>query len=142
MRIFYILVAFISLQGCESHKTIGVNELSINDTKYISNPSDIQILDTLVNIGKIEQGEKKKVQFRFKNIGKTDLLIMDVKPSCGCTIADFPKQPFKPGEEGVVTAEFNSAGKLGLFSKGVEIFSTTIPASHIVRIEGEIFIKK
>ena len=128
--------------GCQNKRNDTLNDLSVKDTRFVNNPSQLQMLDTLIDLGKIEQGEKRKVSFRFKNVGKSDLILIEVKPSCGCTVADFPKNPFKPGEEGVFTAEFNSAGKLGRFSKAIEVFSSTIPTSHIVHFEGEIFIKK
>ncbi len=141
MRKILFFSILIGVMGCKPKKSPGVNELAISDTKYISNPSDIQMLDTMVDLGQMNEGDRKKVVFRFKNIGKSDLVIMEVKPSCGCTIADYPKQPFKPGETGEITAEFNSKGKQGLFRKHIEIFSTTIPTSHIVFFKGEIVVK-
>lgn len=132
----------MAILGCKPKKSPGVNELAISDTKYISNPSEILMLDTLVDLGKMTEGEKKKIVFKFKNIGKNDLLIMDVKPSCGCTIAEYPKQPFKPGEQGEIIAEFNSTGKQGLFRKHIEVFSTTIPTSQLLFFKGEILLKK
>lgn len=137
-----ILLSFIAFLGCQNKKTSNLNELSIKDTRFVNNPSKLEMLDTFVDLGKIEQGEKRKVSFRFKNVGSSDMLLLEVRPSCGCTIADYPKNPFKPGEEGVFTAEFNSAGKLGEFTKSIEVFSSTIPTSHIVHFKGEIFTKK
>lgn len=137
-----ILILSASIIGCQNKHTSNLNELSVEDTRFVNNPSKLEMLDTFIDIGKMEQGEKRKVSFRFKNVGNSDMLLLEVRPSCGCTIADYPKKPFKPGEEGVFTAEFNSAGKLGRFAKSIEVFSSTIPTSHIVRFEGEIFTKK
>ena len=60
-------------------------------------------------------------QFTFyvTNTGPTVISNIAVRPSCGCTIAQLPFQPWKlgPGESGPVTATVNFAGKWGLLTK-------------------------
>ena len=68
----------------------------------------VQWLDTAINFGIINMGEKKKITFRCRNTGNKPLYLSDVRPSCGCTLADYTKEAIKPGQEGEVTAEFDS----------------------------------
>src|SRR5215212_7313140 len=60
----------------------------------------IQWLDSVRNFGRITEGQKLAVSFRFKNTGKNPLVIESVHPACGCTVADYPKEPIAPGGEG------------------------------------------
>ena len=62
-----------------------------------------------VDLGKIEQGHPATAVFVVKNIGTTPLVIEDAKPTCGCTIGDYTKEPIMPGKEGKITAQYNAA---------------------------------
>jgi hypothetical protein len=50
------------------------------------------------------------------------VIISDVKPSCGCTVADFPKQPIASGKEGRISVTFD-AKTPGYFSKTVTVYA-------------------
>ena len=65
------------------------------------------------DLGVIKAGEIVKGTFKFKNIGKSDLLIEHVKPSCVCTTLEFPEDAIKPGETGEIYAEIDTKDKEG-----------------------------
>lgn len=73
------------------------------------------------NFGTIKQGEVVTYEFRFKNSGKEPLIINNATGSCGCTVPDWPKEPIRPGGEGVIKVTFNSSGKMGMQDKTVTI---------------------
>lgn len=73
----------------------------------------ISFAETTWEFGNIKQGDVVKHDFVFTNDGDNDLTLKDVKPTCGCTALDWPKEPLKPGESGVIVAQFNSRGKMG-----------------------------
>ncbi|HLG02087.1 MAG TPA: DUF1573 domain-containing protein [Bacteroidia bacterium] len=73
------------------------------------------------NFGTIKQGESATYEFKFKNTGREPLIINNAVGSCGCTVADYPRDPIRPGGEGVIKATFNSAGKMGVQDKIVTI---------------------
>jgi hypothetical protein len=87
------------------------------------------------DFGKIIQGEKVIYSFKFKNTGKSLLLISDVSTSCGCTIGDYPKEPVKPGESGKIDVSFDSEGKRGPQNKTVTVFANTQPNTTALRIQ-------
>ncbi|HRD39901.1 MAG TPA: DUF1573 domain-containing protein, partial [Bacteroidia bacterium] len=60
------------------------------------------------DFGRITQGEKVSYAFKFKNIGKGNLIIASAAGSCGCTVPEFPKEPVLPGQEGKINVVFNS----------------------------------
>jgi hypothetical protein len=85
----------------------------------------IQWLDSIKDFGTIAEGQKVEVAFRFRNIGATPLVITNVRPSCGCTIAEQPMQPIAPGAEGHISATFNSEGHAGVNRKTLFVTANT-----------------
>jgi hypothetical protein len=98
----------------------------------------VQWIDSVRNFGKIIEGQKLAISFRFKNTGDKPLVIESVQPACGCTVADYPRQPLKPGEEGEITGEFNSEGREGQQHK--EITVTTNTRAHTQQLIFEVTV--
>lgn len=90
------------------------------------------------DFGKIMQGETVSYPFKFRNVGKSDMIISDVSTSCGCTITSFPKTPIHPGQDGTIKVSFNSAGKHGFQNKNIVIVANTQPNTLILRIKAEV----
>ena len=90
------------------------------------------------DFGKIIMGETVSYPFKFKNTGKSDLIIADVSTSCGCTVTSYNKEPIHPGKEGVIRVSFNSAGKHGYQNKSIVIVANTQPNTFVLRIKAEV----
>lgn len=90
------------------------------------------------DFGKIKEGEKVAYSFKFKNTGKSDLIITDAKGSCGCTVPNYPTKPIAPGEEGLIDVSFDSAGKTGKQNKTVTLLTNCEPSTKILTIMGEV----
>ena len=75
---------------------------------------------TTIELGEIPVGKPVTLEFEFTNTGKEDVIIMDAKPTCGCTIASFPKEPVQPGKTAKIVAVFNAAAK-GVFDKHITV---------------------
>lgn len=91
----------------------------------------------IIDLGEIPQGKPKPVEFEFKNTGKTDVVITNVKASCGCTATDYTKTPIKPGESAKVTATYNAANK-GAFSKTVTVTTSAEDAPKVLSFKGTV----
>jgi hypothetical protein len=65
------------------------------------------------DFGSIAEGIKVSHDFEFTNTGDTNLLLVNVQASCGCTVPSWPKQPIKPGEKAKITVVYNSARRAG-----------------------------
>ena len=98
----------------------------------------INFEETTYNFGSIKEGSKVTHSFKFKNTGKSDLIIGDARGNCGCTVPKYPTQPIEPGESGVIEVEFNSAGKHGKQSKTVTLVTNCIPSTRVLSITGEV----
>ncbi|NPA67058.1 MAG: DUF1573 domain-containing protein [Chlorobi bacterium] len=95
--------------------------------EQIANPPVFTLLsDKTYNFGTIKQGDVIEHIFKFKNTGKSDLIIRKIKSSCGCTAATVGSKTIKPGEESSIKAVFNSRGKRGVQHKSITI-TTNIP---------------
>ncbi|MCS7153221.1 MAG: DUF1573 domain-containing protein [Bacteroidia bacterium] len=90
------------------------------------------------DFGKIREGEKVSYRFRVKNPGTVPLRITDVKPSCGCTVPAWTKEPIPPGGEGFVEVIFDSQARSGEQIKTITVFANTDPPSHVLRFRGTV----
>jgi hypothetical protein len=75
------------------------------------------------DFGNLTDQKNAEYVFRFKNIGKTPLIITNASASCGCTVPEFPKEPILPGKQGQLKVTYHTAGKSGPFDKAVYIQS-------------------
>lgn len=100
----------------------------------------IEIVDRVFNFGTIIQGDKVKHKFKIKNTGKKDLLILDMRSSCGCTVVEKLEKPISPGQEDFIVVEFDSKDKIGDQSRKIAIFTNVYPSEDYVEMKG--FIKK
>ncbi|NVO18106.1 MAG: DUF1573 domain-containing protein [Bacteroidetes bacterium] len=90
------------------------------------------------DFGELKAGEKVTYSFKFRNTGKSLLVISNVTTSCGCTVSEYPHQPVKPGEQSTVDVSFDSEGKRGIQNKSVTVFTNTQPPSNILRIKAAV----
>lgn len=75
------------------------------------------------DFGDIQQGAKKEFDFELSNTGKRDLMIRDIRASCGCTTVNPEKKMIGPGEKVPVKVMFDSSGKKGRQSKTVTVIT-------------------
>jgi Protein of unknown function (DUF1573) len=101
-------------------------------TADASSYTTIQWIDSVRDMGQINEGQKLEIAFRFKNTGKKPLVIGNVAPSCGCTVADVPKEPIAPGKEGVIKGIFDSSAKPGVNTKTMTVTTNTAGTQHHV----------
>lgn len=91
--------------------------------------TNIPIVDfdkTEYDFGDLNQGDKKEIQFKFKNNGSAPLIISDVHVQCGCTAPEWPSEPVLPGESGEIKISYDSKGKEGVQRKVVTIKSNAM----------------
>lgn len=87
---------------------------------------------------KIPQGIPASTTFEFENTGKVDLVLSNVKPSCGCTTPEYTKEPIAPGKKGFIKATYNAAG-MGNFQKSITVNSNVSEQPVVLTIKGEVF---
>lgn len=98
----------------------------------------IQWVDSVKMIGKVSEGEKVEIAYRFINTGSNPLIIENVVPTCGCTVAEKPLEPIAPGKEGVIKASFDSQGRTGVNHKSITVYANTKEMIHPLVFEVEV----
>ena len=89
------------------------------------------------DFGKVPQGKPVTVKFEYTNIGEEPLILSNVQPTCGCTIADFTKTPVLKGAKGIITITFNAA-VAGVFTKTIVVSSNAKTPTKYLNIVGEV----
>lgn len=97
-------------------------------------PSKISWQKDNHDFGTLEKGKPASYEFTFTNTTNETILITNVRPSCGCTAANYTKTPIKPGEKGFVTATYNAASP-GSFTKTITVTTndSTVPKSLVIK---------
>jgi Protein of unknown function (DUF1573) len=90
------------------------------------------------DFGTINSGAEVVHVYKFKNAGDADIVISQVKGSCGCTSPEYPQNPVKPGEDGEIKVTFRSKGMAGQVVKDITILANTVPTTKILTISGEV----
>lgn len=96
---------------------------------------------TTLDFGKIEQGKPVSAEFEFKNPSMVPLIISSVRPTCGCTVADYPKEPVQPGKSGKIAVTYNAAAS-GFFQKSIVVTTNATEGNTSLIIKGEVIPKK
>ncbi len=138
MRFFSFIVLMVLIMGCSHKKDSSISTDLVN----IPINADGEVTDTSMPVfefettdhdfGTLKQGEKVSFTYKFKNIGKNDLIISTVVPGCGCTVAKFTKTPVKQGENGYVTLNVDTENKTGMMRKKVAVQANTYPAETLL----------
>ncbi|MBB5634215.1 hypothetical protein HDF26_003120 [Pedobacter cryoconitis] len=144
-KIFLLAFAAASLAACQQTKPTAAaadsaaKTATTTSTVVASPDAPVMSFEQgMYNFGKIVQGESVHYEFKFKNTGKTPLIVTNATATCGCTIPEKPEGPIKPGGEGVIKVVFNSAGKMGMQDKVITITSNGNPSTSEVHLIGEV----
>ena len=92
------------------------------------------------NMGAIFQWTNPFTQITIRNKGDQDLLINDIKSSCGCTAAIISDKVIKPGGEGTLRIEFSSSSYRGRIRRDVTLY-TNDPAAAVKVIPISGYVK-
>jgi mono/diheme cytochrome c family protein len=74
--------------------------------------------------------------FKVRNASTKEVVINDVKPSCGCTVAQLPCRPWRlaPNESSQFEVLVDLRGKFGTLAKQIAILSATAPTNLMVTV--------
>lgn len=100
------------------------------------NVPKIQLEESVYDFGEITEGGLVKHNFKFKNTGKTPLIITDVQTTCGCTVPDWNMKPIQPNATDEIKVQFNSEGKEGKMDKPITIIANTYPIRTEFKLVG------
>lgn len=106
------------------------------DKKAQTDNPQMKFKSTRYDFGDIFKGAKGTYVFKFKNKGKTPLLLSKPESSCGCTVASWPKAPIMPGDSSEIKVTYNTSFE-GAFNKTVVVKSNS-KKPVVLHIRGKV----
>ena len=99
----------------------------------------VRWLETDYDFGVMKESAGRQTGFaRFINEGPDTTFIAYVRPSCGCTDADWTREPLAPGDTASVSFTYNPVGRPGMFEKTVKVYVGPEKERHVIRIRGTV----
>jgi uncharacterized cupredoxin-like copper-binding protein len=141
LMIAVIAIAFVS---CKEDATKKLNKANVEKakTQNKANREDapmVKFEELVHDFGNINEGDVVETTFKFKNTGKSELIITKIKGSCGCTVpSNWDRKPIMPGQESEFTVKFNSKGKPNKQQKTVTLTCNTNKGREVVRIKAQV----
>ncbi len=122
-KIIYLIIVTIIFCFCNNEAKN--KKISINTQTDTANFTTIKWIDTTFTFDSIKQGDKKSFTYKCINTGNKPLVLSEVRPGCGCTVANYSKEAILPNKEGWVTANFDSKRFCDQVTKSILVVSNT-----------------
>ena len=157
---FFVFTFSFSIIGCKQNiekKDNGLQEIKLDEktrnADIIRIPvtgesidtaiaAKIKFEDTVYDFGTAKKGDQIKHIYKFQNIGKSPLLISDIRTTCGCTVPTWNKTPIEPNGKNELTINFNTEGKYDKQIKYITVVANTIPSETILTLTGMVTRKQ
>lgn len=85
-----------------------------------------------------EDAGMARTTFRYVNTGSEPLIVIKVRTTCGCTVADYSRKPLAPGDSAEIIVDYDPTGRLGRFEKGIIVDTNTDPRRSELKIKGTV----
>ena len=121
---------------------VGILSISVNGQTKEEIKKDFtgpvfEFENAVIDYGDIAANSDGNRTFKFKNVGKSPLIITAVKGSCGCTVPTKPEEPIMPGESGEIKVKY-ATNRIGPFSKTVTITSNAYEPTVVLKVKGRV----
>ena len=110
---------------------------TITASAQTDNKAEFKFVEEKHDFGKVPQGKPVTTDFVYTNVGEEPLILTEVKPTCGCTIADYTKTPVKKGAKGSIKITYNAAVEAP-FNKTIVVTSNAKTPTKYLVIVGEV----
>ena len=129
-NLFNILLAAAIVFGLSAANPAEDNSINAGNAKF-------KWESTTHDFGKIKVNAPVEHKFVFTNNGNSPLIISSVKPSCGCTVTEYTKEPVLPGKQGFVKATYDTK-RMGIFNKSIRVTANIEGGAEMLMIKGEV----
>ncbi len=144
-RVFLLsaLGLFVFASSCKDNATSKVNpnnvvQAAARDSQEIVYPV-VEFDKVEHDFGQITNGTPVETTFTYTNVGRSPLVVTDIKSTCGCTVPqDWSKEPLAPGASAQFTVKFNGKGA-NKVTKSITLTTNTEKGREMVKITA--FIK-
>ena len=106
---------------------------------FAQNGPEITFKETIHDFGTIPFKGNASHEFEFVNTGNEPLILTQAKPSCGCTVPEWPKHPILPGESSSIKVTYKNTDRSVPFNKYITVFSNAVVNNEIkLHIKGTV----
>jgi hypothetical protein len=120
---------------------LNYNPFTVSTTAEATKIAILEFDQKVLDYGTIFQHTDGEREFTFTNKGDAPLVITNVKSSCGCTVANFTKDPIPPGEKGKIDVVYDTK-RLGVFRKSIRVYSNAKEATKLFTVQGNVVAKE
>ncbi|MDA3880405.1 MAG: DUF1573 domain-containing protein [Prolixibacteraceae bacterium] len=107
-------------------------------SEELDNAPQVEFDNKVFDFGTIKEGEKVQHNYKLTNKGKSDLIIRNIRASCGCTAVKH-ESVVKPGETTDLSVVFNSRGKRNRQNKSITVITNDPKNSTVIlRVMGTV----
>jgi hypothetical protein len=121
-----------------------VEDFSGLSKEELANAPVFKVEATTVDIGIMEPASTRDIEFKFTNAGGRDLVLRNIRATCGCTaVQQGGNTTIKPGESSVIKATFNSGSYKGKVTKAIYVYTNDPSNSEVLlMLNAEIPVKE
>ncbi len=91
-----------------------------------------------LDLGTIKEDAVIEKTFEFVNVGEQDLVIINAKGSCGCTIPTAPTIPIAPGGKGKILVKYTAKNKVGPQKPTITVTTNGIPS--VIKLNMDVWV--
>ncbi|HOK37293.1 MAG: DUF1573 domain-containing protein [Bacteroidales bacterium] len=128
LSIIIIVVLFSTFTFAQEHK---------ENPEKTAKTGNVIFRSLIYDFGIIKYGQDVQGEFIFKNISKTPVKIGNVKPACGCTGTEWPRDEIKKNKTGIIKVSYDTK-RVGKFDKAIFVFFEGQNEPIQLRIKGEV----
>ena len=131
----------LALTGCGGHQSDGVDASFIHlpGEGEAQNAPRMQWSTTELDLGLVAAGESRELTYELTNAGRSPLIVTQVLPSCGCTVAEaWDSSPLAPGESTRIVLRFDAGETTRTLSESATVVTNAIPGSVELRFTAEV----
>jgi len=159
-HVLYCAAILLAACGCRNARSAEVNKAMQELGQTTENPTMAVVPDdgtedgaqvgevvefdkTVHDFGdiSIDDGPQTCV-FTVKNVGKEPIAIYEVVTSCGCTDAQWTREPIQPGKSGTITGTYKNEDGPVPFDKTLTVYIAGVGKPVILRMRGLVHEKK
>lgn len=101
--------------------------------------SEIKLLNGEYDFGVIKEADGVQTGYaRVVNLGSDETYIRELRPSCGCTGADFDKDVLAPGDTALISFSYDPKGRPGNFDKTVRVYFGQGDSRTVIHLKGRV----
>lgn len=101
--------------------------------------AEVKLIDPEYNFGVVPELDGiVSGKAHLVNYGPDTIFVSDVRPSCGCTTAEYSEEPIAPGDTAVIGFSYDPLKRPGDISKSVKVYVEPGRQRFIIRLGGRV----